>query len=342
MEGSMRVYFIVANRFGSAQMRGYQIGINLAKKGIETKVLDLQKIDQNFLRTISNHDIIVMVKSPSYHIVETLKSKTNARIVLDIIDEFYVMKEMALLREKYTCFDAYIVTSEYQKIYLRDIIGINKQIWYIPQHHTNFHNQINSFKKNIESIGFQGALSNRLSAELETKLIDFCECNKLKWKTFYTENIPEVNNDLLGYETSKIIHQQLNEIDIGVIFPPSPHKAVRPTFSLSIPEMSKDEYLWYCLLFKPATRLLNFFSHGIPTICYPYVSYLHAAANSGYNLFCSEESELFKLISRSFRDVNLRSVASNQGVNIANMYSIDRIVRIYYDHFVSLSNDVTL
>jgi hypothetical protein len=326
----LRICFVVSSfSVGSAHLRGVQVSNALVRLGIDSQVHSWLEFEEDAALHLSGFDVYLFVKEWNHDIALKIKNDTNCKVVLDILDNYLLHDRLIRRDSKYELIDALIVSNTHHKIALHCLgFGVTKPIWVIPHHHTNFHCWANNTAKPVQCIGFQGDITNRLPEELEQDLRDFCNSRGMKWRAFYTHTTQESCAHLSPTEINTVIHEQLRSIDIGIIFPP-----VLPDGITGV-----DERVWRYLLFKPATRLINFFSHGIPTICYPYVSFLEACVDSGYSLFCCDKKSLFRLLEQLVIDGTQRQLAAEQGMTIASKYSLDRIIPAYYTHLSSLDS----
>ncbi len=323
----MNVCFIVAAHYiGSSQMRGHQIKAALAQQGITSSVLDWNDVSSCSDIDLMKFDTFVFVKFPAFHILERLRFKFKAKYLLDIIDNYSVHKDLKDGDNRYDLFDAFIAVNTYHYMFIRkETLCIqNKPVWLIPFHHTNFKNLVIDAHKPVRNIGFQGDISNRMPRMFEQELEGFCDNHNVKWLPFYIERGSETSNPVSAFEASAFLHQQLHNMDISIIFPPS----------ISANSSSLREDVWERLLFKPATRLINSFSHGIPTICFPYTGYMEACVSSGYPLFCTQEGELFNLLEGLITNIQLRLEASDRGREIARRYSLEMIASTYVRYLI--------
>jgi len=328
----MKICFIVyALNVGSAFLRGYQITESLARHNIKADILNWPDLAIKLSCEKSlEYNIFIFVKEWSQDLAGMIKKKSKGKIIIDIVDNYQLHDEFTCNKVSYDLADLFIVPTTYQKILLtqRFLNYKKKPVWVIPHNHTNFYNLINDVTRPVNCIGFQGTISNRLPKTLEKKLKNFCKSHKIKWRNFFIQEIKLLYNFLPISKINQLIQHQLDSIDIGIIFPPD-NSGIKNIIKM---EKSTMELI----LFKPATRLVNFLSHGIPTICYPYTSYLEVCVSSGYPLFCSDEDSLFNWLQLLIEDVSLRSNISKKGLEIANKYSLEQIVLYYRDYLLTL------
>lgn len=326
----MEICFGVSNlRVGSALLRGYQVSQALSQHGIVSKTIDWGELAAETLPIPRDCDIVMLVKEWHPGLAMKIKQQTRAKLILDVCDNYHLHRMICHKNEHFELVDAFVVTGTYHQIALsRFFLDEKKPIWVIPHHHTNFRNIVNDVTKPVKSIGFQGDTLNRLPRSFEEELQGFCSLHGLEWLTFYTQKARKQCATLPFEEINDVIHHQLNLIDVGIIFPPkrAPQK----------PAMSVDDPLFELLLFKPATRLLNFFSHGIPAVSYPYVSNLEVCVQSGYDLFCSDKECLFSILESLIKDQSLRQSAFTKGQRIATHYSLDSLILKYIALFESI------
>lgn len=270
-------------------------------------------------------DLFIFVKEWSLELARELRASGTARIAVDLLDNFALNATFDPDSQDYREVDVFVVASGFHRTVLASRFAPTqcKPIWVVPHHHSNLFGQVNNITRPVRCVGFQGDITNRLPRALEARLRAFCDNRGLDWVAFYTHETKALHPYMSPSEINAMVHHQLTTIDIGVIFPPepSPSKENKSTPTL--------KYAHENVLLKPATRLLNFLSHGIPTVCFPYASYLEVCTRSGYALFCSDEDSLFARLDELASNESLRTITSEQGLAIAAEYSLARIAEHY-------------
>lgn len=190
--------------------------------------------------------------------------------------------------------DFYIVNNDLMKFELSK--ATNKPIYVIPHHNCNFNRKINEVKKPAR-LGYVGMPEYTLDKK---SLEDFC--NKLGL-TFVTSNP----------ETHEKLEHEFSKIDIGVIF------FKQDSIKAGVYERT--------LKYKPNTKLTNFQSFGIPTVCLPYESYKQFGENQC--LFVNDENELKEQIVKLTNDNALYSSLSKSSITVAEKYHISNITNYY-------------
>jgi hypothetical protein len=86
--------------------------------------------------------------------------------------------------------------------------------------------------------------------------------------------------------------------------------------------------------YKPNTKLTNFQSFGIPTICLPYESYKQFGENQC--IFVEDSEELENKIIEISSNEDLYFSLSKESVNVGEKYHISKIV----EHYLRIKKDL--
>jgi len=191
--------------------------------------------------------------------------------------------------------DFYIVNNDLMKENLSKVT--DKKIYVIPHHSCNFdkkHKKIPIFPKKIGYIGLPDYTIN------EKHIINFCNKNSL----FFINKNPQTHNELIP---------AFEEIDIGIIF--FEKESIKP----GVYERT--------LNYKPNTKLTNFQSFGIPTICLPYESYKQFGNNNC--IYAENINELEGNILDLINDTNKFKSLSEKSIETGEKYHISNIIDYY-------------
>lgn len=190
--------------------------------------------------------------------------------------------------------DFYIVNNDACKKQLSEVT--DKKIYVIPHHNCNFSKKINPV--NIPTrLGYVGLPDYSLK---ENSIKTLCEKTGMQ---FVASN-PEKHEDL---------EKCFSSIDIGIVF-----------FEKN--EVKQGIYD-RTLKYKPNTKLTNFQSFGIPTICLPYESYRQFGGN--HCIFVETFEQLVDQINSLRLDLELYNSLSANSYKHAENYHILRVKDSY-------------
>lgn len=191
--------------------------------------------------------------------------------------------------------DFYIVNNDLMKDELSKIT--DKKIYVIPHHNCNFNKKINNFSI-PKKIGYIGVPEYTVN---EKQIQDFCEKNGLIFINKNPQNHAELES-------------VFNEIDIGIVF------FEKESIKAGVYERT--------LKYKPNTKLTNFQSFGIPTVCLPYESYKQFGNDQC--LFVENFEDLKTNILSLINDSQMFYSMSKNSIKVAEKYHISKIVDYYH------------
>ena len=172
-----------------------------------------------------------------------------------------------------------------------------RNVFVIPHHSCNFEGARTCTGEKLETIGYLG-LPEQLSRSREIE--DYCNAVGLR----FMSSDPKTRKDLV---------EKISQIDLGIIF-------------LDETTMSRDK-IEYTKCFKPNTKLTNFQSYGIPTVCIGYESFKEFG--SGAYISVNRFEEVIEWIEKLTRDSSLRKDLSDSGIEASKSLSIDLIAESY-------------
>jgi len=189
----------------------------------------------------------------------------------------------------------YIVNNTWYKKQLENAGALNVHV--IPHHSCNFENVRTCTGSKIKKAGYVG-LPEQLSRENEIR--EICKSNGID---FISKN-PKTRKDLI-YEIS--------QIDLGIIFIDGTNIS--------------EEKIEAIKKFKPNTKLTNFQSFGIPTICVNYESFREFGGNSYVEV--TKYEDLVESIEILTKDEYLRQNLSRDGIETSKSLSIESVSKMY-------------
>lgn len=175
----------------------------------------------------------------------------------------------------------------------------DKPSFIIPHHSTNFDSVRAPFRDEPKIVGYVG-LPEQISAVDDIKKM----CSD--WDAQFVSVHPNSRE-----ECDSIFRS----IDIGIVFAEHDNKMKQHVVDL----MKR---------YKPNTKLTNFQSYGIPTICIPYESYLEFG--EGACTFVPDKDHmLMQLNFLLSKDPTNRKQMSNEAFEVGKKFHIDEIKKLY-------------
>jgi hypothetical protein len=190
--------------------------------------------------------------------------------------------------------DFYIVNNDIMKAELSKVT--DKKIYVIPHHNCNFNKKVKE-TNSPKRLGYVGLPDYTINEKI---IYDFCKKNDLIFKN-------------RNPQTHKELEPAFEEIDIGIIF-----------FQK---ESIKSGMYEKTLKFKPNTKLTNFQSFGIPTVCLPYESYKQFGNNQC--IFVESFDEMKDNVINLVKDQDLFQTLSKNSIKVAENYHISKVVGYY-------------
>lgn len=174
----------------------------------------------------------------------------------------------------------------------------DKPCYVIPHHSTNFEGHAAPYNAIPRRVGYVG-LPEQLSGKEEIDAL----CKKHNTEFFSVH--PNSREECDGVFRS---------LDVGVVFAES-DATMRPR----VVELMKR--------YKPNTKLTNFQSYGVPTICTPYESYKEHGGDAC--MFVETKDEMLVALDTLLSNSNLRLTESNKAYAVGKRFHIDEIVKLY-------------
>jgi hypothetical protein len=192
--------------------------------------------------------------------------------------------------------DFYVVNNHVQ---LGDMAQVtDKAVYVIPHHSANYAGQAAPFRTKVARVGYVGLpeqLSNKESIE------DYCKACDVEFVSVHPNTREECD-------------AVFRSLDVGIVFAEN-DGVMRPR----VVELMRR--------YKPNTKLTNFQSYGIPTICTPYESYKEHGGDAC--LFVDNQEELETFLSSLITNTSFRLDESNKAYAVGKQFHIDEIVKLY-------------
>ena len=281
----------------SYRSSGHVRGMQLASHLEGSDFLDVDRLNERDTK----NNVIVYVRKFDHHHAQ-LSKKRGHIVGYDVLDN--PVTDFIRGRTKEDNFASYVSDSIDFYIVNNDVMLLemkkhtDKPVYVIPHHNCNFGRKHKKNRK-PQTIGYIG-LPEQSIAEDGLKKI----CEKF--------NLQFINRDVT--EHSKL-DAAFSEIDIGLVY-----------FDLIEEKKELQEKI---LKYKPGTKLSNFQSYGIPTICLPYESFKQFGYDKYLSATSLEEVEFYieKLMSRQFyEELSVESVQAGEKLHIENVVDYYRAI----------------
>lgn len=250
--GSTFVTFVVlSDAIGSTVMRGVIMSRYLSVRSAVVAAIDLPShVDHALAMRGNTRHICVIVKYP-FNFERTAyecRTRLGATLMWDTLDLPSQLDEVVAHA---SVVDAWLVANTYVRdAFLRR--GA-RAVHILPHHHTNFKHVHNECRRDepIRVAAFIGSPDNALREEQLAFLTSALWTQQAIRFRVITSRDPSKNASQDRY------HEHLDDVDVAVIWP-----------------NRHDEFT---LKYRPVTRLVHWWSHGVPVVYYPTPSYREAA-----------------------------------------------------------------
>ena len=261
-----------------------------------SKSLNFKFFDSARVPIESLDNVVILIRNQAGDFARFLKSREHV-VGYDLLDMpvgdlIFRNREVNLSNYIDDGIDFYIVNNSYQKLELEK--HTNSKVFIIPHHTVNYENIRLCRGLDAKKFGYVG-LPSQIDNALEIK--SFIES---MGGTFTLYN-PKSREECV---------ECFKEIDVGIVYLDRENKWFK-----DIVEQ------------KPNTKLSNFQSFGIPTICTRYKSF--EEFGSGANLFVNDFEQLKSAIQIIIEDDDLRQEISDRSYKNAQEYHISEIAKKY-------------
>ncbi len=176
--------------------------------------------------------------------------------------------------------------------------AVGKPIYVVPHHTVNYGKHVNDPNKKVERVGYVG-LPEQLSAKDEIEAL--CARMGVEFVSIH----PNTREECV---------EVMKTIDVGVVFAEADGH-LKPRFA----ELMKRH--------KPNTKLSNFQSFGIRTVCTPYVSYVEHG--DGAARFESTKDGMLESLELMIEGGSLRVMEAQRAAKVGARFHIDEVSKIY-------------
>ncbi|ELR15026.1 uncharacterized protein ACA1_212820 [Acanthamoeba castellanii str. Neff] len=168
--------------------------------------------------------------------------------------------------------------------------------WMIPQHNSNLHGLRHNASAPVRVIGWQGSKMNRMAPLIRDTITAWATERGMEFREFFYKGTPASREYLLE-ERDQAFRDTVDAVDI-----------------------------------MPNARNIFPLSMGIPTILFPYVSYIEELRWAHYPGFASSLPELMRWLEILTTNTHARESLSRLGIQFTEHLSLDRIARKWAFH----------
>lgn len=278
----------------SGEIRGRQIAEAL---GGTACFVDVHKPDWN---AIKQNKVALFVRTWNSHLARELTSK-GYKVGYEVGDmpvgdAVFRNAEVEDLRAyAHPECDFFVVNNHVQ---LGDMAQVmNKDVYVIPHHTVNYKKHTNPLRK-AQRVGYVG-LPEQLSAKDDIDAL----CKKMGIE--FVSIHPNTREECV---------EIFKTIDVGVVFAEG-NAGIRPR----VAELMKR--------YKPNTKLSNFQSFGIRTVCTPYESYLEFGGNA--SRFEHDRDGMLWSLEMLIEGSSLSALEREHAITVGERFHIDEVIKLY-------------
>jgi hypothetical protein len=283
----------------SGMIRGRQVSDKLLHG---SRVLDIHNVDLE--REPGLNDVSLFVRTYDAGLAAQMKRRGH-RVGYDVADSmcgdafFRGAKVENLSAYAHPECDFYIVNNT---VTLKDLepFADNKPIYVVPHHTVNYERHVNRAPYKVSRVGYVG-LAEQLSAKDE--IAKLCEAHGAEFVSVH----PNTREECV---------EVMKTIDLGVVFAEE---------NLS----SNPRFAELMFRHKPATKVTNFQSFGIPVVAVPYESYKEFGG--GAVRFVTSKDSMLAALESFLTSDNDRRIERLAASSNGALYHIDEVVKQYKD-----------
>jgi len=247
------------------------------------------------------NDIIIYVRKfdPAHaNFCKSMGLKVGFDVADNPVTDFLYgrVKKDDFVRYTHQSIDFYIVNNDIMLNEMKKVT--DKPVYVIPHHNCNFLKKHNMLKGRPKRLGYVGLPEQTIH---EDSMISLCK--KL--------DVSFTSQDVTSHDQ---LDEAFSKIDIGIVY-----------FDR---DDSKSEYQSKILRYKPATKLSNFQSYGIPTVCLPYESFKQFGG--GKNVFVDSFEDLENAVERLVKDEEAYSSLASESLVQGESLHIEKVVDYYH------------
>lgn len=290
------------------------VGMGSRTSGLIRGMQMAERIGGQFVELGSNvaskNEVVIILRNYSSQVTQFYK-KQGCIVGYDIADmpvgdAVFRNKEVRNLKDyAHKECDFFVVNNSLVKA----DVGLvsDKPSFIVPHHSTNFDNVISEFKDNPKLVGYVG-LPEQLSGKIEIEKL--CASYGAQFVSIHPNTREECD---------KIFRS----IDIGIVFAES-NSAMRP----HVVDLMKR--------YKPNTKLTNFQSYGIPTVCTRYESYLEFGENACR--FVDDMPSMLNHLAQLLAIKEARLQEGQQALVVGQKFHIDNVKKMYENMHKDITN----
>jgi hypothetical protein len=209
----------------------------------------------------------------------------------------------------------------------------------LPHHHSNFEQLRINLDEPIKMVGTSSGITQLITDDFRVPIKEWCRSRDVRFvEHLFREQI--LASDGTPYNRVLAFLIRMYYLVMGQTMPGAgdmvrkqnaqAHRKIN-TFDVAIICPSRDAVTGSVELnekFRPNTRLAMFGSHGIPTIAYPYVSYVEMMGGN-YSLFARTPLEFVAKLDRLYEDYEFRRQQSREALLRSRAYDVKNIIEQY-------------
>lgn len=194
--------------------------------------------------------------------------------------------------------DFFVVNNEVQRADVMMFSG-SRPVFTLPHHSTNFSGTTCGHNDKPRRVGYVG-LPEQLSAKSEIETL--CASHNVTFISVHPNSREECD-------------AVFRSLDIGLVFAES-DSTMRP----DVVALMKR--------YKPNTKLTNFQSYGVPTICTPYQSYIEFGENACR--FVDTKEAMLDNLAQLLENEDVRFAEAQAAIVVGRKFHIDELIKTRY------------
>lgn len=315
--------FFMSSQVGSQLIRGFMTSDFIRAAGHSSVSILAKRGAGNpdplrEFRACNRVDVCVFIKwdSRAFPTLVAECKKRGAGVFIDYMD--YCQTHQKNVAHFWpTAVDGFIVQSKYQEVFFREINFTKSVAIYHP--HTNLDFLQNTVDRPPSVVGYTGHWRNLGASNKEVfdAVQSWGESRGVVFKSIDYTSYKGRGSGRGDIYKQRIYHVAVEGVDIAIVWP----SAI----------IDREVF------FKPVTRLVYWWSHGIPTIFYPTQSYAEISLALGYPLAARTTEEVLQWMEKLVESSEFRKTVSKIGIEGAKLFGMEGSAGQYLSAFCEYS-----
>ncbi|KAK3282849.1 hypothetical protein CYMTET_9434 [Cymbomonas tetramitiformis] len=311
--------FFMSSQVGSQLIRGFMTSDFIRAAGHSSVSILAKRGAGNpdplrEFRACNRVDVCVFIKwdSRAFPTLVAECKKRGAGVFIDYMD--YCQTHQKNVAHFWpTAVDGFIVQSKYQEVFFREINFTKSVAIYHP--HTNLDSLQNTVDRPPSVVGYTGHWRNLGASNKEVfdAVQSWGESRGVVFKSIDYTAYKGRGSGRGDIYKQRIYHVAVEGVDIAIVWP----SAI----------IDREVF------FKPVTRLVYWWSHGIPTIFYPTQSYAEISLALGYPLAARTTEEVLQWMEKLVESSEFRQTVSKIGIEGAKLFGMEGSAGQYLSAF---------